>query len=183
MIDLYQVSVALENSTENSLVIIDEFGKGTLPADGIGLYAATIESFASRGALCPLILTATHFSEIFQYELIDPFPSDLLAQKTMEVTPIQDHGIAFLYRIIPGLAQYSWGLNCAEMAGIHERVLERAKEVAERLASGKSLAQSEDRVLGMLTDELEGAADRFVEMEMGSLEVDELFAGLGDMHK
>jgi DNA mismatch repair protein MSH5 len=127
---LYQVSVALENSSENSLVIIDEFGKGTLPADGIGLFAATLESFASRGALCPRLLTATHFSEIFQYELISPFPNDILAQKTMEVTPLgnedtQDRGIVFLYRIIPGLAEYSWGLNCAEMAGIHERVLER----------------------------------------------------------
>jgi DNA mismatch repair protein MSH5 len=130
MIDLYQVSVALENSTENSLVIIDEFGKGTLPADGIGLYASTIESFASRGALCPLLLTSTHFSEIFSFELISPFPSDLLAQKTMEVTPMgekdsQDRGIIFLYRIIPGLAEYSWGLNCAAMAGVHEQVLER----------------------------------------------------------
>ncbi len=61
---------------------------------------------------------------------------------------------------------------------VGEACLWVAKEVAELLARGKSLAQSEDRVLGMLTDEMEGAVDRFVEMEMRDVEVDELFAGL-----
>ncbi|BBN02988.1 DNA mismatch repair protein MSH5 [Marchantia polymorpha subsp. ruderalis] len=64
MIDLNQISVMLRHSTSRSLCLIDEFGKGTLTSDGIGLLCATLLEFASRKSP-PKVLACTHFSEIF----------------------------------------------------------------------------------------------------------------------
>ena len=78
MIDLAQVAVALRNSTERSLVLLDEFGKGTLPSgelsvtwnicfqwnwllDGAGIFASCIEYLSSRGDNCPFVIATTHF--------------------------------------------------------------------------------------------------------------------------
>ncbi len=61
MIDLQQTNIALLNSTSKSLVLLDEFGKGTTSLDGIGLFCAVVESFTSRGQECPKVIAATHF--------------------------------------------------------------------------------------------------------------------------
>lgn len=175
------MNLALENATEKSLLIIDEFGKGTLPSDGIGLYAAVIESFASRGPLqCPRLLTATHFSEIFEFKLINPFPSHVLAQRTMEVVPLREgedgkNGIAFLYRVGAGVTSSSWGLNCALMAGIGKDVIDRAAEVSTMLTEGKSLSPARASS-NRMTDSIEHAVKEFVAMNLlDTTEIDKLF--------
>jgi DNA mismatch repair protein MSH5 len=61
MIDLQQTNIALLNSTSRSLVLLDEFGKGTTSLDGIGLFCAVVESFAGREHECPKLIAATHF--------------------------------------------------------------------------------------------------------------------------
>lgn len=93
MIDLNQISIILRNYTERSLVIIDEFGKGTESSNGIGLFCAVLENLVQSDH-CPLIFCATHFHEIFAQDL---FSSHLLEQKTMEIVQVGD-GIDFLYR-------------------------------------------------------------------------------------
>jgi DNA mismatch repair protein MSH5 len=65
MIDLNQTQSALLNSTRKSLVLLDEFGKGTTSTDGIGLFCAVIEEFAKRGNECPRVVSATHFHGTF----------------------------------------------------------------------------------------------------------------------
>ena len=100
MIDLNQVSLALRNATARSLILLDEFGKGTLAAgllhwfpdhahylrkfvDGAALFAGVLKYLLSRGTDCPKVLTATHFHDLFHEELIMPSPS--LAFLHMEV--------------------------------------------------------------------------------------------------
>ncbi|KAJ9102410.1 hypothetical protein QFC21_002810 [Naganishia friedmannii] len=61
MIDLSQVSMMLRGATARSLLVLDEFGKGTLPQDGAGLFIGTLEEFLSRGSDCPKIIAITHF--------------------------------------------------------------------------------------------------------------------------
>ncbi|OJA09631.1 hypothetical protein AZE42_01410 [Rhizopogon vesiculosus] len=90
MIDLNQVSLALRNCTANSLILLDEFGKGTVPAgsfsswcnsviltyinhaDGAGLFCGVIKHLLNRGSQCPKVLAATHFHEVFQEDMLDP---------------------------------------------------------------------------------------------------------------
>ncbi|KAJ7069760.1 DNA mismatch repair protein MutS [Mycena amicta] len=72
MIDLNQVSLALRNATANSLVLLDEFGKGTLPTDGAGLFCGVLKHFLDRGPDCPKVLAATHFHDVFRDDLLDP---------------------------------------------------------------------------------------------------------------
>ncbi|KAJ4468951.1 muts domain V-domain-containing protein [Lentinula lateritia] len=72
MIDLNQVSLALRNCTARSLILLDEFGKGTLPTDGAGLLCGVIKHLLARKSNCPKILVATHFHDVFREEILDP---------------------------------------------------------------------------------------------------------------
>ncbi|KDR82897.1 hypothetical protein GALMADRAFT_220895 [Galerina marginata CBS 339.88] len=72
MIDLAQVSLALRNCTARSLVLLDEFGKGTLSSDGAGLFCGVLRHLLHRGHNCPKVLVATHFHDVFNEELLDP---------------------------------------------------------------------------------------------------------------
>ncbi|KAG1751159.1 DNA mismatch repair protein MutS [Suillus lakei] len=85
MIDLNQVSLALRNCTANSLILLDEFGKGTIPADGTGLFCGVIKHLLSRGSQCPKVLAATHFHEVFQKDMLDPhkFPITFLHMQVL----------------------------------------------------------------------------------------------------
>eukprot|EP01012_Entosiphon_sulcatum_P031000 TRINITY_DN3863_c0_g1_i21.p1 TRINITY_DN3863_c0_g1~~TRINITY_DN3863_c0_g1_i21.p1 ORF type:complete len:635 (-),score=88.25 TRINITY_DN3863_c0_g1_i21:401-2305(-) len=69
-IDLCQVSMMLKYSTKKSLVLLDEFGKGTQSTDGIALLASTLHVFLDRSVECPIVLAATHFSEIIDHQLV-----------------------------------------------------------------------------------------------------------------
>ena len=70
---LPQMTGILNKATSRSLVLIDEFGKGTLTSDGVGLLAATLESFAAQPNP-PQILACTHFSELLQPSVLAPSP-------------------------------------------------------------------------------------------------------------
>ncbi|KAF7314371.1 DNA mismatch repair protein 5 [Mycena kentingensis (nom. inval.)] len=75
MIDLNQVSLALRNATASSLVLLDEFGKGTLPTGsylyGAGLFCGVLKHFLDRGPNCPKVLAASHFHDVFRDDLLD----------------------------------------------------------------------------------------------------------------
>ncbi|KAG2033757.1 muts domain V-domain-containing protein [Suillus americanus] len=95
MIDLNQVSLALRNCTAKSLILLDEFGKGTIPAGsfssrckhdyGTGLFCGVIKHLLNRGSQCPKVLAATHFHEVFQKDMLDPhkFPITFLHMEVL----------------------------------------------------------------------------------------------------
>ncbi|KAG2066456.1 hypothetical protein BDR04DRAFT_1081862 [Suillus decipiens] len=95
MIDLNQVSLALRNCTVNSLILLDEFGKGTIPAGsfssrckhnyGAGLFCSVIKHLLNRGSQCPRVLAVTHFHEVFQKDMLDPhkFPITFLHMQVL----------------------------------------------------------------------------------------------------
>ncbi|PVF94626.1 hypothetical protein CPB86DRAFT_808461 [Serendipita vermifera] len=73
MIDLNQVSLALRNaSTSRSLLILDEFGKGTLPTDGAALFTGVIKYLLNLGNSCPFVFAATHFHEVMNHSMLSP---------------------------------------------------------------------------------------------------------------
>ena len=101
MIDLNQVSYALRNCTARSLILLDEFGKGTLAtgtfaysassstiiislSDGAGLFCGVLMHLLARGADCPKVIAATHFHDVFQNGLSKP-QSDPIAFRHMRI--------------------------------------------------------------------------------------------------
>jgi DNA mismatch repair protein MSH5 len=95
--DLIQVNLALANATPRSIVLLDEFGKGTATSDGIALLCGTLEHFADRAERCPKVLCATHFHEIFTNSLLVDTP--LINYFVMEVLQAPGtRSLTFLYR-------------------------------------------------------------------------------------
>ncbi|TPX44569.1 hypothetical protein SeLEV6574_g04420 [Synchytrium endobioticum] len=151
LIDLQQVSLMLRHATPKSLLIIDEFGKGTLSADGVGLFCSTLDSLMDKGLECPKVVAATHFHEIYAHGLLKHLNDPICYNCAMEIIE-SDHtrhrspssaigkvseasgGVTFLYRVIRGHATRSLGAHCARLAGIPEHVVERGVQAIALLA-------------------------------------------------
>ncbi|KAJ3248643.1 MutS protein msh5 [Chytriomyces hyalinus] len=157
MLDSQQMAYALRNSTGSSLVLIDEYGKGTLHSNGVGLFCASLVEFLRRQDDCPNVIATTHFhasqlekatnpfTEIFAHNLLPETPA--LQQFKMDVfqgTVAEEEQLTFLYRIVPGNAGSSLGLYCARLAGISDSVLQRAKEWTHFLSSGSHLNKEDE---------------------------------------
>lgn len=113
----------------SSLVLIDEFGKGTSPASGIALLSAALRKLSSNEVFA---ICTTHFLEIFSMNLLKDGESGIKAHQM--AVQIQDTGSqsAFpLFRLKEGVASSSAGLLCAEMAGLKQSILQRAAEILE----------------------------------------------------
>ncbi|KAI8838294.1 muts domain V-domain-containing protein [Chytriomyces cf. hyalinus JEL632] len=145
MLDSQQMAYALRNSTGSSLVLIDEYGKGTLHSNGVGLFCASLVEFLRRQFDCPNVIATTHFQEIFAHNLLPETPA--LQQFKMDVfqgTLAEEEQLTFLYRIVPGNAGSSLGLYCARLAGISDSVLQRAKEWTHFLSNGSHLNKEDE---------------------------------------
>ena len=131
----------LTTHTPQTLCIIDEFGKGTAPADGIALLATVVTYFTDHKAKAVFSL---HFTEILRNEIISEDTKKhilLLQMETISRTGVTasysndvlDHEAndehVPLYRVTPGVSQSSLGLSCARTAGISETVIARAAQI------------------------------------------------------
>lgn len=132
-IDLLQIKKALKYKTEKSLLLIDEFGKGTKPQDGMALFAGTIKYLVTRPEeVPPRTIAITHFHEIHQQKMLgDDLPINWCTMDMIEPTGNNTNYGApvFLYRVVKGKAASSLGLLCAERAGLPKHILKRAKEL------------------------------------------------------
>lgn len=142
-LDLWQLSLALKHSTAASLVLLDEFGKGTRAADGVALLGSTIE-YLCRWQDGPKALVATHFTEIFRLGLVSETEPHLQVSH-LRVLPQSENStssidqIAYLYQLVPGCAEKSFGLDCARKAGLDADVLQRAAEILSMIERRKAI--------------------------------------------
>ncbi len=121
MVEMAECANILHNATERSLVILDEIGRGTSTYDGVAIAWAITEYLHE---LRCLTLFATHYHELT--ELVKELPA---ARNYNVVVKEWDGEVVFLYRLEPGAASESYGIQVAALAGLPERVIERAKEV------------------------------------------------------
>ena len=130
MVEMTEVSNILRNATKNSLIILDEIGRGTSTFDGLSIAWAVVEYIANTKLLGAKTLFATHYHELTELEgKLDSVNNYCIAVKE------QGDDIVFLRKIIKGGADKSYGIQVAKLAGVPETVLNRAKELVEKLSN------------------------------------------------
>ena len=130
MVEMTEVANILRNATRNSLVILDEIGRGTSTFDGLSIAWAVVEYISNTRVLGAKTLFATHYHELTELE-------DTMSGVTNYCIAVKEQGddIVFLRKIIKGGADKSYGIQVAKLAGVPDQVITRAKELVEELSS------------------------------------------------
>ena len=129
MVEMTEVANILRNATKNSLIILDEIGRGTSTFDGLSIAWAVIEYIANTKLLGAKTLFATHYHELTELEgKLPSVDNYCIAVKE------QGEDIVFLRKIVKGGADRSYGIQVAKLAGVPDTVLIRANELAEQLS-------------------------------------------------
>ncbi len=128
MVEMQELSNILENATSNSLIILDEIGRGTSTYDGLAIAWATVEYVADLEKIGAKTLFATHYHELIELE------GKIEGVKNYSVD-VKEKGdeVIFLRKITPGGADESYGIYVAKLAGIEKQVIKRAKEILKDL--------------------------------------------------
>ena len=134
MVEMTEVANILRNATKNSLVILDEIGRGTSTYDGMSIAWAVVEHIANPRLLGAKTLFATHYHELTELEGTIPGVSNYCV-----AVKEQGDDIVFLRKIVRGGADKSYGIQVARLAGVPKAVTDRAKELVEEL-SGADIA-------------------------------------------
>lgn len=137
MVEMTEVANILRNATSNSLLVLDEIGRGTSTFDGLSIAWAVVEHISNTKLLGAKTLFATHYHELTELEgKIDGVNNYCIAVKE------KGDNIVFLRKIIKGGADRSYGIQVAKLAGVPDSVIERAKEIAEELNDADILANA-----------------------------------------
>ncbi len=129
MVEMVETAFILNHATKKSLVILDEIGRGTATWDGLSIAWATLEYLHDRTQCRALF--ATHYHELTQLAQDLAFASNAC----VEVREWRDE-IVFLYKVIAGAADRSWGVHVAKLAGLPRDVVARANDLLRALEAG-----------------------------------------------
>ncbi|MCD8068163.1 MAG: DNA mismatch repair protein MutS [Lachnospiraceae bacterium] len=129
MVEMNEVANILRNATSQSLLILDEIGRGTSTYDGLAIAWAVIEHISNKRLLGAKTLFATHYHELTELE-------DKMDNVNNYCIAVKESGddIVFLRKIIPGGADKSYGIQVARLAGVPQMVTDRAEEIAAQLS-------------------------------------------------
>lgn len=167
MVEMTETATILNTATERSLVLLDEMGRGTATFDGLALAWATLEFLHEQ--IGARTLFATHYHEL-----------TMLAEKLPRLGNLRvsvkesAQGIVFLHRIEPGAASKSYGIEVARLAGLPQRVIERARQVLrqhERAERGNVAVETAAPALQMtmFTPLSQQVVDRITQTDVNTL--------------
>jgi len=132
MVEMVETANILNNATPCSLIILDEIGRGTSTYDGLSIARAVTEYIHNYPRLGAKTLFATHYHEMVE------LASFLPRVKNFNVAVTEEGGeVTFLYKIVPGGVDKSYGIHVAQLAGLPKSVVHRAREVLEELEGDK----------------------------------------------
>lgn len=140
MVEMAEVAEIVRDATKDSLLVLDEIGRGTSTYDGMSIARAVLEYVADPKLLGAKTLFATHYHELTALE-------DLLPGVKNYNIAVKKRGddITFLRRIIRGGADDSYGIEVAKLAGVPNKIIARAKQILAELDAGKQVSQPKSR--------------------------------------
>ena len=130
LVEMNEAANILNNATPNSLILLDELGRGTSTFDGLSIAWSLVEYLHERPAVAARTLFATHYHEL--NELASRY--DRIVNMRVQVQE-HDGKVIFLHKLIAGGADHSYGIEVARMAGLPEAVIARAREILGQLES------------------------------------------------
>jgi DNA mismatch repair protein MutS len=132
MVEMQELSNILHSATEDSLVLLDEVGRGTATYDGISIAWAATEYIANE--IKSLTLFATHYHEL------TALGDELTAVENVHVAADESEGeVTFLRTVREGATDRSYGIHVADLAGVPEPVVDRSRDVLDRLRRDEAI--------------------------------------------
>ncbi|KAF6364924.1 mutS-like protein 5 [Rhinolophus ferrumequinum] len=170
MIDLnQQVAKAVNSATQQSLVLIDEFGKGTNTVDGLALLAAVLRHWLALGPMCPHIFVATNFLSLVQLQLLPQGP--LVQCLTME-TCEDGSDLVFFYKLCEGVASASHASHTAAQARLPDKLIARGKEVSDLIRSGKPIRPVKELQMEKQMENCQTLVEKFLKLDLEDTSLD-----------
>jgi DNA mismatch repair protein MutS len=167
MVEMIETANILNTATARSLLVLDEIGRGTSTFDGISIAWSVAEHIHDR--IRAKTLFATHYHELTE------LANKLEHAKNVNVAVREWGGkVIFLYRIVDGGADHSYGIQVAKLAGLPGKVIERARDILESLESGNTATLGLPQQLNLLAPEHFGAEKSPLEKELETVNPDEL---------
>ena len=144
MVEMMEVAQIMNSATSNSLIILDEIGRGTSTFDGMSIARAVIEFVADKQKLGAKTLFATHYHELIELENLLP------GVKNYNIA-VKKRGddITFLRRIVRGGTDDSFGIEVAKLAGVPEWIIERANVILKEIESENLASITESTAIDM----------------------------------
>ncbi|KAL0936643.1 DNA mismatch repair protein [Colletotrichum truncatum] len=133
-VELRQIAFLIKRATCRSLVVVDEFGKGTTPDDGSGLMAALIDHLTTLNIHNPKVLVTTHLHEALKYLGDRSGLSVSHMNVRLDLRAKRDNQIVFLYELAMGQRTLGFSNACAALNGVEGAVIERAEMIIQLLA-------------------------------------------------
>lgn len=138
MVEMIELANILNNASPRSLVLLDEIGRGTSTYDGYSIAKAVVEFLHNRGRVGMRALFATHYHQLTSLE------NKLKRVKNYHIAVKEEgHELIFLRKIVPGATDRSYGIHVARLAGVPEKVIERANEILKELERENVLEEAE----------------------------------------
>ena len=164
MVEMNEVANILRNATSNSLLILDEIGRGTSTFDGLSIAWAVIEHISNRKILGAKTLFATHYHELTELE-------GKMSNVNNYCIAVKECGddIVFLRKIVKGGADKSYGIQVAKLAGVPDMVIDRAKEIAEQLSDNDITEKVQSIVIDKKSEGKAKKTEHFDEVDMAQM--------------
>ena len=156
MVEMTETAAILHNATPRSLILLDEIGRGTSTFDGLSIAWAVAEYLHNSPEHSAKTLFATHYHELT--ELAENLPG----AKNYQITAAEKDGdLVFLHKLQPGKASKSYGIAVARLAGLPQNVIERAKDVLEKLEKYELAVFSDEQKTGLAKVAVGHAASQY----------------------
>ena len=164
MVEMNEVANILRNATANSLLILDEIGRGTSTFDGLSIAWAVIEHVSNKKLLGAKTLFATHYHELTELE-------GKMHNVNNYCIAVKERGddIVFLRKIVKGGADRSYGIQVAKLAGVPDMVIDRAKEIAEQLSDNDITQKVQSIAVDTKGDGKSKKAVTYDEIDLGQM--------------
>jgi len=187
LVEMNETANILNNATPNSLIILDEIGRGTSTYDGLSIAWAVTEFLHNTESVAAKTLFATHYHELTELE-------NVLERVINLNVAVKEYGdkVVFLRKIIPGGCDHSYGIHVAKLAGIPDHVIHRANEILHHLEEHEAASVDEEQhftppapttQLDLFSEQEQKLRSRLKEMDINQMTPIEALRVLDEMKK